>query len=74
MHVLAMGLRLPMMKFVCSVLIFYRVTPSQLSVVAWCTVLGFEALCALYAPEVCKHEVFSTAYSLCTLFCPPERG
>ena len=30
----------------------------------WCTVLRFEALYALYAPEVCQGEVFSTAYAL----------
>jgi len=38
--VLALGLRLPVTKFVHSVLFFYGVAPSQLSVVAWRTVLG----------------------------------
>ena len=33
--VLVLGLRLPMMKFVHSILIFYGATPSQLSAVAW---------------------------------------
>ena len=32
-HVLALGLRLPMTRFACNVLIFYRVAP-QLSAVA----------------------------------------
>ena len=62
--VLALGLRLPMTKFVRSVLIFYGVTPSQLSAVAWRTVLGFEALYDLYAPEACHCEVFNVAYLL----------
>jgi len=53
-----------MTKFIHSVLSFYKVAPSQLSAVAWRTVLGFEALCDLYAPEACQVEVFSAAYSL----------
>ena len=32
--------------------------------VAWRTVLGFEALCALIVPDVFQREVFSTAYAL----------
>jgi len=32
--------------------------------VACHTVLGFEALGALFTPEACQREVFSTAYSL----------
>jgi len=51
--VLALGLRLPMAKFVRSVLIFYEVVPCQLLAVAWRTVLGFEVLCDLFAPEAC---------------------
>ena len=43
---LALGLRLPMTKFIHSVLIFYGVASSQLSLAAWRTVLGFETLCA----------------------------
>ena len=62
--VLALGLRLAMMKFVRSVSIFYGVAPFQLSTEAWCTILGFEALCDLYAPETCHCEVFITAYLL----------
>ena len=62
--VLALGLRVLMMKFVRRILIFYEVTPSQLTAVAWRTVLGFEALCNLYAPEAYHREVFSTAYLL----------
>ena len=62
--VLGLGLRLPTMKFVRSVLIFYRVAPSQLTVVAWQTILGFEALCKLYAFEVCHHENFNIVYLL----------
>ena len=53
-----------MTKFIHSILIFYRVAPSQLSTVTWCTVLGFEALCDLYAFEACLCEVFNTVYSL----------
>ena len=49
--VLALGLRLPIMKFICSVLIIYEVAPSQLTAVAWRTVLRFEALCNLYTPR-----------------------
>ena len=63
-QVLALGLRLSMMKFVRSVLIFYRIAPSQLSAVAWHTVIGFEALRDLYALEACLCEVFNTTYSL----------
>ena len=59
--VLALGLRLPMTKSVRNVLIFYEVSPSQLTAVAWRTVLGFEALCNLYAPEAYQCEVFSSA-------------
>ena len=55
-QVLALGLMLLLTRFVCSVLIFYRVAPSQLSVVAWHTVLRCKALCALFAPEVCQCE------------------
>ena len=60
----ALGLRLPMMKFIRSVLIFYGVAPSQLSAVAWRIILGFDALCDLYALETCHCEVFSAAYLL----------
>jgi len=62
--VLALGLRLPMTKFICSILVFYKVAPSQLTVVAWCKVLEFEALCNLYGPKACQYEAFSTAYLL----------
>ena len=34
-QVLTLGLRLPLTKFASSILTFYRVTPSQLSGVAW---------------------------------------
>ena len=57
------GLRLPMMKFVHSVLTFYKAPLSVISG-SWLTVLGFEALCDLYALKVCQLEVFSVAYSL----------
>ena len=46
-QIMALGLKLPLTPFVRGVLAHYRVAPSQLSVVAWRTVLGFEALCAL---------------------------
>ena len=62
--VLALGLGLPMTKFIRSILIFYGVTPSQLSAVAWSTILRFDALCDLYAPDACHCEVFSTTYLL----------
>jgi len=62
--VLAVGLRLLMTKFVRSILIFSGVTPSQLTTVAWRTVLGFEVLYNLYALEVCHRKVFNTAYLL----------
>ena len=61
---LALGLRLPMTKFIHSVLIFYGVAPSQLSLAAWRTVLRFETLCDLYAPEACHCDVCSVAYLL----------
>ena len=51
-QVLALGLRLSMLRFIRSVLIFYRVASSQLSAMALCTVLGFKAICDLYAPKV----------------------
>jgi len=53
-----------MMKFVHSILIFYGVSPSQLSVMVWHTVLEFEALCDLYALEYYHYEVFSVMYLL----------
>jgi len=62
--VLALGLRLPMMKFVRNALVFYEVAPSPLTVVAWRTILGFEALCNLYALEAYQCEIFSVAYLL----------
>ena len=62
--VLALGLTLLMMKFVRSISIFYGVAPFQLSAEAWRTVLGFEALCDLYAPEACYYEVFNIVYLL----------
>ena len=43
---------------------FLQGLPSQLSAVTWRTVLGFKALCALYALGACQREVFSTAYAL----------
>ena len=61
---LALGLRLPMTKFVRSILIFYGVSLSQLLAMTWRTVLGFEALYDLYAPETYHCKVFSTAYLL----------
>ena len=63
-QVLALGLKLPMMRFVRSVLTFYTVASSQLSAKAWRTVLRFKALCALFALKVCQREVFSTTYTL----------
>ena len=62
--VVALGLRLPMTKFVCNVSSFYGVVSSQIPAVGWCTVLEFEALCDIYAPEACHCEVFSAAYLL----------
>jgi len=53
-----------MTSFIRSVLTFYQVAPSQFSAVAWRTVLGFEALCDLYAPEACQREVFSIMFTL----------
>ena len=53
-----------MIKFVHSVLTFYKIASSQLSAIVWCTVLGFKALYALFTPEACEHEIFSTAYAL----------
>ena len=53
-----------MTRFLRSVLTFYRVAPSQLLAMAWRMVLEFEALCALYPPEACQREVFSTASAL----------
>jgi len=52
-QVLALGLRLLMMRFVLSILTFYRFAPSQLSGVAWCMVFGLEALCTLNVLETC---------------------
>jgi len=64
LQVLTLGLRLLMTRFVCNVLIFYKVAP--LSCQRWpgFTVVGLETLCDLYTPEACQREVFSTAYSL----------
>ena len=52
-QVLALELRMPMTRFIRSVLTFYRVAPSQLSRVAWRTLLEFKDFCALYAPDTC---------------------
>jgi len=43
-QVLTLRLKLPMTKFIRSVLAFHKVAPSQLSAVAWRMVLEFEAL------------------------------
>jgi len=61
---LALGLKLPMTKFVLSVLAFYKIAPSQLLGVVWRTVLEFKALCILSVPDVCQREVFNAAYAL----------
>ena len=53
-----------MTKCVRSVLAFYKIAPFQLSAVALRTLLGFEALCDLYALEAYQLEVFSVAYLL----------
>jgi len=42
--VLALGLRLPMTKFIRNVLVFYEVAPFQLTAVACRIVLGFDPL------------------------------
>ena len=63
-HILALGLKLSLMKFVRGVLNYYRIAPSQLSGVAWHTVRGFEALCDLIVQDACQREVFSVAYVL----------
>jgi len=63
-QVLALGLKLSIMKFVRSILTFYIIAPSQLSGVAWRTVLGFQTLCLLKVLEACQQEVFSAAYAL----------
>ena len=62
--ILALGLKMPLTKFIRSILTHYRVTPSQLSGVAWRIVHGFEALCALSVPEACQCDFFSTTYTL----------
>ena len=50
-QILALGLKLPLTKFVRSVLSHFRITLSQLSGVAWrTTVLGFEALLCYERP------------------------
>ena len=39
-QILELGLKLPLTKFVRSILTYYRIAPSKLSGVAWRTVLG----------------------------------
>ena len=63
-QILALGLKLSLTKFACSVLSHFRVSPSQLLGVAWCTVLEFEALCTVSAPNACQHKVFCASYAL----------
>jgi len=63
-QILALGLRLPMTRFIHNVLTFYKIAPSQLSAAVWRMVLEFEAFCDLYASQACQGKVFSTAYLL----------
>ena len=63
-QILALELKLPLTKFVHSILTYYRIPPSQLSRVAWRFVLGFEALCALIVLDAYRHEAFIIAYAL----------
>jgi len=51
-QILALGLKLPLTKFVRGVLSHFRIALSQLSRVAWCTfVLEFEALLCYEKPR-----------------------
>ena len=63
-QILALGLKLPLTKFVRGILSHFRVAPSQLSGVTWRIVLRFKALCALIIPKACLREVFCAAYTL----------
>ena len=60
---MALRLRLPL-RSSSSCSDFLQSFPSQLSGVAWRTVLRFEAFNALSIPEACQGEVFSAAYAL----------
>ena len=61
-QILILGLKLPLTPFIHGVLSHLRIALSQLSGVAWRTVLGFEALCVLSAPNACQREVLCTDY------------
>ena len=63
-QILELRLKLSLTKFARGILSHYRVASSQLSGVAWYTVLGFKALYSLSVPEACLHEVFCAAYAL----------
>ena len=61
---LALGLKLLLTDVVGEILSYFQVAPSQLTAVAWRIVLDFEALCALFAPNSCRHKDFCAIYSL----------
>ena len=63
-QILTLGLKLLPSKFIRRILTYYKIAPSLLSGVAWHTVLGFEARCALIVPNSCQREVFSAAFVL----------
>ena len=48
-----------MTLFVCDVLVHFKIPPSQLTLGAWRPVLGFEALCAAFAPATYEVEEFA---------------
>ena len=63
-QILALWMKLSLATFVRSVLSYFRVAPSQLTVGAWHILLGFEALCNRFLPEVCGHEEFCAVYMM----------
>ena len=66
-QMLAMRVHLPLTDFVCQVLVYYNVPPTQLTHGAWRAVLGFEALCVDFVATSYSLEDFATCYSMRTL-------
>jgi len=63
-QVLALGLKLSLKNFILDILCHFQVAPSQLSTEAWWTILGFQALCASFAPNSCQCADFCAIYSM----------
>ena len=63
-QILALRVKLPLTPFIQNILARFKVPPLQLTPGAWRTVLGFEALCAFFAPEAYGVEELRVTYRM----------